>query len=191
MTDSYLQMMIESLVMKRDILQQISELNISQANMAMMDNSSFNDSEFYSNIEQKGELIDKLLELDKGFEALFERVKASIGDNKQAYSEQIKQLQGLIKEITALSVKVQAQESRNKVIVGRKFNRMKADIQNAKKSTKTASAYYKVQRNIDYAPQFMDKKKQTIKIKKFYIGAKVKKTMSDIINNNSKYMLLN
>jgi DNA repair exonuclease SbcCD ATPase subunit len=159
MTDSYLQMMIESLVMKRDILQQISELNISQANMAMMDNSSFNDSEFYSNIEQKGELIDKLLELDKGFEALFERVKASIGDNKQAYSEQIKQLQGLIKEITALSVKVQAQESRNKVIVGRKFNRMKADIQNAKKSTKTASAYYKVQRNIDYAPQFMDKKK--------------------------------
>ena len=85
MTDSYLQMMIESLVMKRDILQQISELNISQANMAMMDNSSFNDSEFYSNIEQKGELIDKLLELDKGFEALFERVKASIGDNKQAY----------------------------------------------------------------------------------------------------------
>ena len=159
MTDSYLQMMIESLVMKRDILQQISELNISQANMAMMDNSSFNDSEFYTNIEQKGELIDKLLELDKGFEALFERVKASIGDNKQAYSEQIKQLQGLIKEITALSVKVQAQESRNKVIVGRKFNRMKADIQNAKKSTKTASAYYKVQRNIDYAPQFMDKKK--------------------------------
>jgi DNA repair exonuclease SbcCD ATPase subunit len=159
MTDSYLQMMIESLVMKRDILQQISELNISQANMAMMDNSSFNDSEFYSNIEQKGELIDKLLELDKGFDALFERVKASIGDNKQAYSEQIKQLQGLIKEITALSVKVQAQESRNKVIVGRKFNRMKADIQNAKKSTKTASAYYKVQRNIDYAPQFMDKKK--------------------------------
>lgn len=159
MTDSYLQMMIESLVMKRDILQQISELNISQANMSMMDNSSFNDSEFYSNIEQKGELIDKLLELDKGFEALFERVKASIGDNKQAYSEQIKQLQGLIKEITALSVKVQAQESRNKVIVGRKFNRMKADIQNAKKSTKTASAYYKVQRNIDYAPQFMDKKK--------------------------------
>ena len=159
MTDSYLQMMIESLVMKRDMLQQISELNISQANMAMMDNSSFNDSEFYSNIEQKGELIDKLLELDKGFEALFERVKASIGDNKQAYSEQIKQLQGLIKEITALSVKVQAQESRNKVIVGRKFNRMKADIQNAKKSTKTASAYYKVQRNIDYAPQFMDKKK--------------------------------
>ena len=159
MTDSYLQMMIESLVMKRDILQQISELNISQANMAMMDNSSFNDSEFYSNIEQKGELIDKLLELDKGFEALFERVKASIGDNKQAYSEQIKQLQGLIKEITALSVKVQAQESRNKVIVGRKFNRMKADIQNAKKSNKTASAYYKVQRNIDYAPQFMDKKK--------------------------------
>ena len=159
MTDSYLQMMIESLVMKRDILQQISELNISQANMAMMDNSSFNDSEFYSNIEQKGELIDKLLELDKGFVALFVRVKASIGDNKQAYSEQIKQLQGLIKEITALSVKVQAQESRNKVIVGRKFNRMKADIQNAKKSTKTASAYYKVQRNIDYAPQFMDKKK--------------------------------
>jgi DNA repair exonuclease SbcCD ATPase subunit len=159
MTDSYLQMMIESLVMKRDILQQISELNISQANMAMMDNSSFDDSEFYSNIEQKGELIDKLLELDKGFDALFERVKASIGDNKQAYSEQIKQLQGLIKEITALSVKVQAQESRNKVIVGRKFNRMKADIQNAKKSTKTASAYYKVQRNIDYAPQFMDKKK--------------------------------
>ena len=108
---------------------------------------------------QKGELIDKLLELDKGFDALFERVKASIGDNKQAYSEQIKQLQGLIKEITALSVKVQAQESRNKVIVGRKFNRMKADIQNAKKSTKTASAYYKVQRNIDYATQFMDKKK--------------------------------
>ncbi len=159
MTDNYLQMMIESLVMKRDILKQISKLNISQYDMATMDSSLFNDSEFYSSIEQKGELIDKLLELDNGFEALFERVKSSIGDNKQAYALQIKELQNLIKQITDLSVKVQAQESRNKTIVGHKFNKMKADIQNAKRSTKMANAYYKVQRNIDYTPQFMDKKK--------------------------------
>jgi hypothetical protein len=159
MTDNYLQMMIESLVMKRDILQQISEFNISQYNMATMDKSSFNDSEFYSNIEQKGELIDKLLELDNGFEALFERVKNSIGDNKSAYAAQIKELQGLIKEITDLSVKVQAQESRNKVIVGRKFNQMKADIQNAKRSSKMANAYHKVQSNLGYTSQFMDRKK--------------------------------
>ena len=130
MTDNYLQMMIESLVMKRDILQQISEFNISQYNMATMDKSSFNDSEFYSN-----------------------------GDNKSAYAAQIKELQGLIKEITDLSVKVQAQESRNKVIVGRKFNQMKADIQNAKRSSKMANAYHKVQSNLGYTSQFMDRKK--------------------------------
>ena len=159
MTNSYLQMMIESLVMKRDILQEISELNISQAQMADVNNTSFDEQEFHSSIERKGELIDKLLELDDGFDALFQRVKDSIGDNKQLYSEQIKQIQQLIRAVTELSVKVQAQEARNKVSVGRKFAKMKADVQTAKRSTKMANAYYKVQSNIDYTPQFMDKKK--------------------------------
>ena len=159
MTDNYLQMMIESLVMKRDILQEISELNISQAQMASTDGAAFDEQAFYSSIERKGELIDKLIELDDGFDALFQRVKDSIGNNKQLYSEQIKQMQQLIKAVTDLSVKVQAQEARNKVTVGRKFARMKADVQTAKRSTKMANAYYKVQSNIDYTPQFMDKKK--------------------------------
>ena len=74
MTDNYLQMMIESLVMKRDILQEISELNISQAQMASTDGAAFDEQAFYSSIERKGELIDKLLELDDGFDALFQRV---------------------------------------------------------------------------------------------------------------------
>lgn len=159
MTDNYLQMMMDSLVMKRDILQQISELNIIQADMTALDNTSFNEQDFYSNIEKKGELIDRLLELDNGFDALFQRVKDSIGNNKRLYSEQIKRLQKLIREVTELSVKVQAQEARNKVSVGRKFARMKTDIQTAKRSTKMANAYYKVQSNVDYTPQFMDKKK--------------------------------
>lgn len=92
MTDNYLQMMIESLVMKRDILQEISELNISQAQMASADSATFDEQAFYSSIERKGQLIDKLLELDDGFDALFQRVKDSIGNNKQLYSEQIKQI---------------------------------------------------------------------------------------------------
>ena len=100
MTDNYLQMMIESLVMKRDILKEISELNISQAEMAAVNNATFDDQKFYSSIERKGELIDKLMELDNGFDSLFQRVKDSIGNNKALYSEQIKTMQQLIRDLT-------------------------------------------------------------------------------------------
>lgn len=46
--------MIESLVMKRDILQEISELNISQAQMTSTDGAAFDEQAFYSSIERKG-----------------------------------------------------------------------------------------------------------------------------------------
>ena len=67
-------------------------------------------------------------------------------------------MQKQIREVTDLSVQIQAQEARNKTSLQNRFNMMKKDIQNAKRSTKLANQYYKNVNRIDAEPQFMDQK---------------------------------
>ncbi len=159
MTENYLQMMIDSLHMKKNLLTGIVELNTNQVAMADEKNSEFDEQKFYANVEEKGELVEQLLKLDDGFDALYVRVKELLEQNKAQYASEIAQMQNLIKEITDLSVQAQAQEARNKILVEKRFRMMKQNIQNAKRSTRMANVYYQRQNQLDNQPQFMDQKK--------------------------------
>ena len=68
-------------------------------------------------------------------------------------------MQELIKEVTALSATIQAQEARNKVKVEFKFRQLREDAKTAKRSVSMANKYYQNMSKISSEPQFMDKKK--------------------------------
>jgi predicted nuclease with TOPRIM domain len=154
--DNYMQMMIDSLDMKKNILTKIIMLNEEQTRIVSVD--PFDEEAFHENMESKGELIENMLQLDQGFNSVFNRIKEELDGNKSAYKDEIVKMQELIKTVTELGVKVEAQEARNKTLVQNKFNDMKKNLQNAKRSTKMANTYYKNMNKLSYEPQFMDQK---------------------------------
>lgn len=154
---NYLQMMIDSLQMKINILEEVVKLNEEQTAFATTDTVS--EDAFQANMERKGELIDNLERLDEGFDSVFKRIEEELKQNKEQYTNEIKQLKLLITQVTDLGMKVEAQEARNKVLIQNKFTQMRQDIQTAKRSTKMANTYYQNMNKLSYEPQFMDKKK--------------------------------
>lgn len=111
MTTNYLQMMIDSLNKKKDILTRIVALNDEQD--AILSTTILDDAAFDSNMKAKGDCIDGLDRLDEGFQALFNRVRDEINNNKAMYTEEIAVMKKLITEVTELGAKIEVQEARN------------------------------------------------------------------------------
>ncbi len=94
-------------------------------------------------VAEKGELIDRLTELDNGFESLYEKVSQELSGGREKYAAQIKRLQALVTQVTDLSVAIQAQEARNKKLIEDYFRTARAGIRANRKTAKAAYDYYK------------------------------------------------
>lgn len=156
-TGNYLQIMIDSLIKKKDILQKIVEYNTEQE--SILKEAEFNGDAFQKNMESKSECIDELNRLDEGFQMVYDRVKEDVQMYKQNYRSDIERLQQLIREVTSLSAAIQTQEARNKLQVERRFRQLREETKTAKRSMSMANQYYKNMAQISSEPQFMDKKK--------------------------------
>lgn len=156
-TGNYLQIMIDSLIKKKDILQKIVEYNTEQE--SILKEAEFNGDVFQKNMELKSECIDELNRLDEGFQMVYDRVKEDVQMYKQNYKSDIERLQQLIREVTSLSAAIQTQEARNKLQVERRFRQLREETKTAKRSMSMANQYYKNMAQISSEPQFMDKKK--------------------------------
>lgn len=154
--NNYLNMLSESLVKKISVLKEIVRLNEEQNELLRSEDFDFD--AFDLNVQAKADLIDELELLDEGFTALFDRVKKEIGDNKDKYADDIRRIRILIREITDLSVNIEAKEKRNKALADKQFNLIKKEVKEAKKNSSTASKYYKSMSSYDSTPQFVDKK---------------------------------
>ena len=108
MIDNYLGILEDSLHKKLDVLEEIAAYNKHQEELLKKDTVSM--EELDTNMEQKDVLIQKLTELDEGFEALYERIREQLLTNKDAYKDQIRRIQGLISKVTEKGVSIKAQE---------------------------------------------------------------------------------
>lgn len=156
-TENYLQIMTSSLEKKKKILQDIVDYNVEQERIVTL--GEFDGDKFQKNMENKAECIDMLNTLDEGFQSVYDRVKADVEMYKQNYKADIQRLQQLIKEVSALSATIQAQESRNKLQIERKFSELKQETKTAKRSVSMANKYYQNMSRVSSEPQFMDHKK--------------------------------
>ncbi len=155
--ENYLQILKDSLIKKKDILKKLTELNDEQENI--INQPEFDETVFNKNVDHKAELIEKLIKLDEGFNSVFERVKEQLNGNRAAYASQIKNMQGLIREVTELAAQVETKEKRNRSLVESRFAAMRKEISNVRRNTQMANTYYKNMNKLNYEPQFMDKKK--------------------------------
>ena len=115
---------------------------------------------FEKNVADKGEVVEKILRLDEGFNSVFNRIKEELQTNKGKYAKDIEHLKELVASVTDLGVRIQAQELRNKQLVEKRFAQMRKELSQAKRTTSTANAYYKNVNNLNqYESHFLDQKK--------------------------------
>ena len=158
MTNSYVDIMIQSLNKKIQVLEEIEKLNLIQKELLEDEKSDADD--FDQTVERKAALIEQMSQLDSGFDKLFERVRDEITAKRSAYSDKIKVMQDCIRRITDLSMELQKQEARNKDLMIQKFAFIREKAKVVRTNKKAVNQYYKNMMNLHYVdPQFMDNKK--------------------------------
>ena len=155
----YIKMMIESLQKKVELLKQLQGLNLEQKNI-LGDYESLPE-ELDENMDKKSAIIDRLDTMDEGFQSLYDKVKDELDSNREAYADDIKSMQELIKEITDLSADVRAKEMQNKELAKTRFSYVRSQIREIKHGEKAVASYYaSMMNNTGYeGSQFWDKKK--------------------------------
>ena len=155
--ETYIQLLIDSLVKKQGVLNELMEITTRQQNI--IDTESFEEDEFLKTISLKEEQIKSLEEMDRGFELVYDRIRENLSDNRKEYIPQITALKELVTIITDLSVRLQALEKRNKPKLEALLANKRKSIKNSRLSNETVTNYYKNMSNKpDTKSYFYDKK---------------------------------
>lgn len=135
----YVVMLYDSLGTKLDLLKQLQVKNKEQT--AILKDNSSSPEELEQNITQKGNLIDRLLKLDEGFEAMYDRTKDILDANRELYAEEIRGMQALIRQITDITADIEALERKNEGFARSRFANVRTQIKEANTSSRALKAY--------------------------------------------------
>ena len=140
--DDYVQIMIESLTKKSEILDKLIRNNEEQHECVA--GKSFDEVDWDSFnliVEQKQQSIDRIVKMDEGFQTLYDRVREQLNDNKDKYADKIKEIQRLIGIITDQGARITTGEERNRKIIEKTFGNRKKEIKRTRNSLRVASSY--------------------------------------------------
>lgn len=155
---NYVKILLESLYKKRNILDEIINLNNEQSKLVI--DIKKNMVEYEATIEKKQLLIDELNLLDDGFQAIYVRVKGELANCADKYADEIREMKAVISELTDKSVEVQTGEEKNRQVISQQFALIRKEVKDFKDNQKVANQYYSNMQKLSYvSPQFMDKKK--------------------------------
>lgn len=155
---TYINVLVTSLRKKHSLLEEIMKLISEEEKILKTPDISLDEIEVLQ--KEKGQLLESLELADEGFEKVYRRVKEEFEQQKYNYESEIKEMQVLIKKITDLTVKVQAQEIRNKQLVELFFQQKKQEVRSYKNNTKTVNQYHQHMANRGNGQSFfMDNKR--------------------------------
>lgn len=158
MTDSYLDMMEESLREKIVVLDEIVKENETQREI-LESTTEFDEKGFDEAISRKGELIRRVDNLNDGFESLYDRVRQELDTGRDKYKDRIRIFQDLIRQITDLSNSIEAGEKRNSALAKNYFSAARNKMNQGRKSSQAALDYYLTMNKSKITPpQFYDTK---------------------------------
>lgn len=156
--ENYLSILEESLRKKLQILDELTSYTMAQQDLLKAEELDYD--AFDQLVEKKDPLVRMIMELDQGFETVYDRIKEQLLGHKELYAVQIRTLQNLISELTDKSVKLQAMEQRNKTAVEQQFRKSREKIRQGRQNKQAALNYYKNMNHSDFVPpQYLDNKK--------------------------------
>lgn len=154
----YLEVLIQSLKKKLLLLNRIAVLNQDQRDILQDENAD--PDAFDINVRDKDRVVKQIVELDAGFNEVYEHIKALMERDHSAYEKQLEEMRGLIRQIMANDASIRAEEQRNFKLAQQKFANVKKQVREVKASQKIVNSYYQnMMKQNRYEPQFMDRKK--------------------------------
>ena len=158
MSQSGAQILLQSLEKKTQLLDKIIQQNSVQEDILKQDDLDMD--AFDEAMNKQGEYIEELDRLDQGFEAVYDRVRAELLQDKSRYRAEIARMQELIQKITDKIVTVNAGNMRNKTLAENQFQKKRTTIGTGASKNRAARNYYNSMNNLNYvSPQFYDSKK--------------------------------
>lgn len=152
------QILVESLEKKSRILDELIKENEAQEILFKQDQLDMEALD--ASADRMGELAEKLELLDEGFEAVYDRIRQELIDNKSAYRQEIRRMQELIAVITEKVVGINAARMRNKTQAEKQFKKSRQQIGRATSKMKASQNYYNSMNRLNFVdPQFYDNKK--------------------------------
>ncbi len=156
--ERYLDAMIQSMNEKSDCLKQLLEMTAQQEQAISGENIDWDT--FDRLIDEKETVIDRLGQLDDGFQAVFDKIRDELEDRKAQYKDRIAKLQEQIRQVTDQSNALITAEHRNKTLMETQATQERKRIRQTKANAKVATNYYNSMNRINFIdPQLMDKKK--------------------------------
>lgn len=154
----YVSVLHDSLRNKCDVLQELLDITKEQEQVLSEEEMDFD--EFDEMMKDKDSLIQKIQELDQGFQNVYDKIGSSLKEHAEQFKGQIVEMQAYIRKATDCGVKIQALEHSNKEKFAAALAKKRRKIHNFNKSNKTAVSYSKNMANQHQAWQsyFMDKK---------------------------------
>ena len=158
MSLSSAQILVQSLEKKSRVLDEIIKEN--EAQEILFKQEALDMEALDASADRMGELAEKLELLDEGFEAVYDRIRQELIDNKSVYRAEIRRMQELIAEITEKVVGINAARMRNKLQAENQFKKSKQQIGRVSSKMKVSQNYYNNMNRLNYVdPQFYDNKK--------------------------------
>ena len=142
--DNYLQIMIDSLIKKGEYLDRILIKN--QAQNDCIKGKEYEDVDwtaFNVLVAEKETLINRIAEIDDGFQEVYDRIKDEVTSNKDKYHDKLSKLQEIITELTDKGTKIQTGEERNRQLIDSIFLKTRKEIRRQRTGINVANSYYK------------------------------------------------
>ena len=158
MNQSGAQILLQSLEKKALLLDRMIEQNGVQEGILKQEELDMD--VFDEAVNQQGVYLEELDRLDRGFEAVYDRVREELLEDKERYRTEIARMKELIQQITDKIVTINAGNMRNKVLAENQFKKKRVSIGTGASKNKAARNYYNSMNNLNYvSPQFYDSKK--------------------------------
>ena len=140
--DDYIQIMVESLNKKSELLDTLIRKNEAQHDcVAGKKYEEVDWDAFNLIVAEKQIAIDRIVKMDEGFQSLYDRVKEQLNEGRDKYADKIKEIQKLIEKVTGQGVKITTGEQRNRKIIEKVFGNRKKEIKRTRNSLKVANSY--------------------------------------------------
>lgn len=147
----YVDVLQESLERKLKIMHNLMSLTKDQEEILTSEKPDMEALD--ATFDMKEMYISQILEIDEGFQGVYDKVAVEVSQNRYQHRPKIEKMQQLIKEITALGMRVQALEEQNRQHFEQFLAQEKKEIKSFKVSNKTAASYYKNMANQPAAGQ--------------------------------------
>ncbi|MDE7257689.1 MAG: flagellar protein FliT [Lachnospiraceae bacterium] len=158
MSQSGAQILLQSLEKKNKLLDQMILQNSVQE--GILKQEEFDMDAFDAAIDKQSSYVEELDRLDQGFEAVYDRTREELINNKEQYSTEIKRMKEQIQQITDKIVTLNAGNMRNKMLAENQFKKKKREISNGVSKNRAARNYYNNMNNLNYVSSyFYDNKK--------------------------------